>query len=76
MGQYLPDACALSARGGDDVYGSVPPRGDLCAGGALEDGRPVPLAAAHQQLENFTSGDFIELIGNDWFPPADGVICR
>ena len=42
----------------------------------FEDGRPVPLAAAHQQLENFTSGDFIELIGNDRRSSADGIISR
>ena len=42
----------------------------------FENGGPVAFAAAHQQLENFTSGDFIELIGNDRRSSADGVICR
>ena len=39
--------------------------GDFCTARAFEDGGPVAFAAAHQQLENFTSGDFIKLIGND-----------
>ena len=47
----------------------------FCTARAFENGGPVAFAAAHQQLENFTSGDFIELIGNDRRSSADGVIC-
>ena len=76
IGQNFPDTGSFSAGAGDDVYGPVPPGGDFCTARAFEDGGPVAFAAAHQQLENFTSGDFIELIGNDRCSSADGVICR